>query len=83
MSKRDKALRRLASKPKDFTWQELVALMTAFSFTLVKAGGSSRKFILSETGLTLCLHEPHPSSTLKAYQVKDAIEILQRGGFLP
>ena len=83
MSKQEKALHRLASKPKDFTWQELVTLMTGLSFILEKAGGSGRKFVLPETTLTLFIHEPHPNSTLKAYQVRDAIDILERGGFFP
>ncbi|WP_184216574.1 type II toxin-antitoxin system HicA family toxin [Granulicella aggregans] len=82
MSTHKKALRRLASSPKDFTWQELVTLMTGLSFDLVKAGGSGRKFIHPITGGTLFLHQPHPANVLKAYQVRDAIELLKREGFL-
>jgi HicA toxin of bacterial toxin-antitoxin, len=83
MSKQEKALRRLASKPKDYSWQELVTLMTGLSFTLENAGGSGRKFVQTETGATLFIHAPHPDKTLKAYQIRDAIDILKRGGFLP
>ncbi len=82
MSKQEKALRRLSSKPKDFTWQELVSLMTGLSFILEKAGGSGRKFVRIETGAILFIHEPHPEKTLKAYQVRDAIDLLKREGFL-
>jgi hypothetical protein len=82
MSKQEKALRRLASKPKDYSWQELVGLMTGLSFTLEKAGGSGRKFVRAETGAILFIHEPHPDKTLKAYQVRDAVDILKREGFL-
>lgn len=83
MSKQEKALRRIASKPKDFTWQELVSLLTGLSFTLQKAGGSGRKFNDPNTGATLFIHEPHPNKVLKPYQVRDAVDILKRGGFLP
>jgi hypothetical protein len=83
MSKQEKALRRLASKPKDFTWQELVTLMTSLSFILEKAGGSGRKFVRVETGAIFFIHEPHPEKTLKGYQVKGAIDILRREGFFP
>ncbi|MBB5057567.1 hypothetical protein HDF16_002273 [Granulicella aggregans] len=56
--------------------------MTGLSFDLVKAGGSGRKFIHPITGGTLFLHQPHPANVLKAYQVRDAIELLKREGFL-
>ncbi len=78
MSRLQKALKRLASKPKDFTWQELMTLMASLSFKLEKAGGSGRKFVHPETGATLFLHEPHPDKTLKAYQVQDAIDLLRK-----
>jgi ribosomal protein L24E len=82
MSKQEKALLRLRSKPKDFTWQELMTLMTSLSFALEKAGGSGRKFVRAQTGAVLFIHEPHPDKTLKAYQVKDVLDILKREGFL-
>lgn len=82
MSKHEKALRRLASRPKDYTWSELVTLMTGLSFTLVSSGGSGRKFIGPVKGGTLFIHQPHPNKILKDYQVKDAIDILTLEGFL-
>ena len=71
-------LRRLLSKPTDFTWSELTTLMTGLSFILEKAGGSGRKFVHPETRATLFIHEPHPDKTLKAYQLKDAIDLLRK-----
>jgi predicted RNA binding protein YcfA (HicA-like mRNA interferase family) len=82
MSKQKKLLRRLASKPTDFTWSELVSLMTALGFEVEKASGSGRKFIHSQTEATLFIHEPHPAKILKAYQVRDAIQLLRSEGFL-
>ena len=82
MSKQEKALRRLASRPKDFGWEELVTLMNGLGFALENAGGSGRKFVRAQTGAILFMHEPHPDRTLKAYQVRDAIEILRRERFL-
>jgi len=34
-------------------------------------------------GAILFIHEPHPDKTLKAYRVKDAVDILKREGFFP
>jgi predicted RNA binding protein YcfA (HicA-like mRNA interferase family) len=82
VSKQEKLLRRLASKPTDFTWSELISLMTALGFEVEKASGSGRKFIHSETAVTLFIHEPHPAKVLKAYQVRDVIQLLRSEGLL-
>ncbi|MGC8551042.1 MAG: type II toxin-antitoxin system HicA family toxin [Acidobacteriaceae bacterium] len=82
MSKKEKALARLLQAPTDFTWDELQTVMLAFGFALKTAGGSGRKFIHTETGVTLFMHAPHPSKVLKAYQVREAIDLLKREGFV-
>jgi hypothetical protein len=56
--------------------------MSAFGFALRTTGGSGRKFIHGETGVTLFMHEPHPSKVLKAYQLREAIDLLKREGFV-
>ena len=76
MSRSAKALERLKSAPRDFTWSEIETVMSHFGYELRRTGGSGRKFIHPETKATLMLHEPHPGSILKAYQVKDAIKFL-------
>jgi predicted RNA binding protein YcfA (HicA-like mRNA interferase family) len=78
MSKQEKALKRLAAVPKDFTWSELVSLMKSLSYELQKAGGSGRKFVHTATKSTLFIHEPHPSKILKPYQVRDVIHHLSK-----
>ena len=82
MSKREKLLKRLASRPKDFTWAELASLMKALDYRLVPSSGSGRKFIHTVTQATMFLHEPHPAKVLKPYQVADAIDFLTKEGIL-
>lgn len=82
MAKKEKALRRLLSAPKDLTWTEVVSLMTAFPYELKTAGGSGRKFVHRQTGSTLFIHEPHPHKILKPYQVRDVIHHLRKDGYL-
>lgn len=82
MSRKEKALARLLQVPKDFAWDELHTVMAAFGFVLRTTGGSGRKFIHAERGVTLFMHEPHPSKVLKAYQVREAIDLLRREGFV-
>jgi hypothetical protein len=82
MSKHEKALERLLSKPADFTWGELKSLMETCNYQLKKTGGSGRKFIHLTSGATLFMHEPHPSKVLKAYQVREAIRFLKQEGHI-
>jgi predicted RNA binding protein YcfA (HicA-like mRNA interferase family) len=82
MAKMEKALKRLSSKPSDFEWNELKAIMQHLGFELKTTGGSGRKFIHSETRATYFIHEPHPSGILKAYQIRDAVAFLTKEGYI-
>jgi hypothetical protein len=80
MSKHEKALQRLLSRPTDFSWNELRSLMELFGYEMKVTGGSGRKFIHSATRAVHFIHEPHPSQILKSYQVRDVIRFLIREG---
>jgi len=82
MTRRQKSIDRLLSKPTDFEWSELTALMENFGYELKSSGGSGRKFIHSQTQAVLLMHEPHPGKILKAYQVREAIRFLKQEGHL-
>lgn len=78
MTRKEKLIQRLKSKPKDFTWNELVSLLTGLGFTEVKkgkTGGSRRRFVNSDN-VVITLHKPHPGNILKKYQIEQIIEIL-------
>lgn len=77
MSKLDKILTRFLSKPKDFTWNELVFLLTHLGFELYRGDGSKRKFINSK-GVRINLHEPHPENTVLVCYIKQVIETLKK-----
>lgn len=80
MSKLDKFIARIRSKPKDFTWKEATTLMSAYGYELKaggKTGGSRRAFVHTETKTVIYLHEPHPGSILKVYQLKIIMESLK------
>ena len=78
MSRAGKAIQRLLSSPKDFTWQELKTIMESFGYELKTGDGSARKFIHPVSKVTLMLHEPHPSGILKVYQVRAAVKLLKQ-----
>ncbi len=81
MSTKDKLVKRLKAKPKDFTWDELTRLMNNLSFQETsngKTGGSRRKFYHQETGLIINLHKPHPSLIIQSYLIEQIIKKLEK-----
>jgi len=76
MSRKGKLKSRLFSLPKDFTWDELVTLMSYYGFSLIKGAGSGRKFVDSQSRLLIC-HEPHPSNIVKNYVLKNAKALIE------
>jgi hypothetical protein len=83
LSKLQKAIARLLAKPADYTWEELLSLMAALGYELRTSGGSGRKFYDPVSKALFFLHEPHPGSILKAYQVRAVIQFLRREQRIP
>lgn len=82
MSKREKLVERLLSKPKDLEWAEVVSLLESMGFEIVRGKGARRKFKHKETSALIILHEPHPSKVMKTYAIEEIISTLKEGGFL-
>jgi len=85
VARRDKLIERLQQRPRDFTWDELVRLLSSLGFEPVKGGktgGSRQRFIHSSSGVVISLHRPHPHKELKRYQLDQILETLQAEGFL-
>ncbi|CAN5860267.1 hypothetical protein BH24BAC1_BH24BAC1_41590 [soil metagenome] len=79
MSKIDKLIERLCTKPRDFTWEELLKILKARGFEEKppgKTGGSRRRFVNPKTLQIITLHKPHPGNILKEYVLKTVIEEL-------
>jgi hypothetical protein len=79
MSKKEKLIEKLLSRPTNFTWNETVRLMGQCNFELVKNSGSRRVF-KHKSGLKIFLHEPHPKNTLLDYAMEMLIEGLTSVG---
>lgn len=82
MSRKDKLIEKLKSRPKGFTWDEATTLMSACNFKLMNArgGGSGRMFVHQVTRQKVRLHEPHPQKTLLPYMLSELIEALVCAG---
>ena len=84
MGKKDKLIRRLKSKPKDFTFDEAETLLNYLSYSRFDKGrtSGSRVVFKSENRAPIMLHKPHPRKELLEYQVKQLIETLEQEGLM-
>ena len=84
MSRRDKLIARLRSRPKDLTWDELVRLLETLGYVEAKTGktGGSRRRFLHPTAPVIALHKPHPGNIVKMYVVDDVLGVLTEEGLV-
>jgi hypothetical protein len=84
VSRKEKMKARLLSRPSDFAFEELAALLGLLGYSLAgssKTGGSRVAFTDGE-GDYIRLHKPHPRNVLKQYQIDDIIAALSERGLL-
>jgi len=79
MGVKEKLIKRLKSKPKDFTYDEMITALKSLGFIIVKTGktGGSR-VKLKRGNIPIYLHKPHPRNELLEYQMKNILEILEQ-----
>lgn len=79
--KKEKLIKRLKEKPKDFTYEEMRTLLGYFGFSEKQSGsGSGVKFINQELNMVINFHKPNPNSQLKTYVLSQVIKNLRRRG---
>jgi len=84
MSKKEKLIKRLKSRPKDFSYNELVTLLGHLGFgedTGGKTSGSAVKFV-NDKGYVIYIHRPHPGNILKEYHIRNVLKELKEEGLL-
>ncbi len=84
MGQKEKLIERLKSKPKDFTFDDAETLLKYLNYARSNKGrtsGSRVMFTSSEHG-SILLHKPHPQKELKAYQIRQLVEILEQEGLI-
>lgn len=84
MGQKEKLIKKLKAKPKDFTFDEAETLLGFFGYSIYNKGrtSGSRVMFVSPMYPPLMLHKPHPQKELKAYQVKQLLEVLIQEGLL-
>ena len=85
MSKIEKAIARLKSIPRDYTYSEAKYLLGQLGFVESNKGktsGSRVKFYRASDGRIILLHKPHPSEIMSVASVRDLAEYLEGIGEL-
>ena len=79
MSKKEKLIERLKTRPKDFTFDEVETLLRYFGYRRSDKGrtSGSRVMFVSDVFPPVLLHKPHPGRVLLDYQMKQLIDILK------
>ena len=80
MSKKEKIIKRLKSKPRDFTYDEAKQVLNIFGFIEYNKGKTSGSKVLFKNELKnidIELHKPHPNNILKHYQINQIIKKLK------
>ena len=78
MSKFEKAVLRLQSKPKDYRYHDLEYLLKQLGFIEVKTGktsGSRTSFL--KDNISIKVHKPHPKPIIKSYVIDQLIDVLE------
>jgi len=79
MSKLEKLLERLKTKPKDFTYDEAKNILNKLGFYENNKGktSGSRVAFINNKNVKIDLHKPHPGKILKNYQINKLLEKLK------
>ena len=83
MGKKEKLIKRLKSKPRDFTFDEAHSLLISLGMIRSNKGrtsGSKVEYVLGD--ISLLMHRPHPRKELYMYQIIDLLNDLKDGGLI-
>ena len=84
MTRKDKLVIRLKSRPRDSTWDESVRLLSSIRYKEArggKTGGSRRRFVHPQAP-AIALHKPHPGNIVKMYVIDEVTNLLVDEGLI-
>lgn len=77
MSKKEKLVKRLLSRPKDFPFEEMKTLLAYLGYELrQESGGSGVKFSKENSNEVINFHKPHPDGILKKYILDQVLDMI-------
>ena len=84
MGQKEKLINRLKSRPKDFTFDEVEALLGYLDYKRSDKGrtSGSRVMFVNDNHPPIMMHKPHPRKELLDYQVKQLLAMLKQEGLI-
>ena len=84
MGQKEKLIRRLKSRPRDFTFDEAETLLNYLSFQKSDKGrtSGSRVMFTSPYYGSILMHKPHPGNELRDYQLRQLIAKREEEGLI-
>lgn len=85
MGTREKLIERFKKLPKDFTFEEVIRLLSALGFEVDNKGktsGSRIRFYNSADENFINIHKPHPKSIMKEATMKDLYNRLKDDNYI-
>ena len=85
MNKKEKLIKRFRTLPRDFTFEEVVALFQGYGFSLENKGstsGSRIRFYNEGDQNAYIMHKPHPSNIIKGYLMRDILNYLIKNDYI-
>lgn len=83
MSKKQKLIDRLKTRPRRFNYNEAESLLLSLGFAKSNKGKTSgSKVVFIRGSAHIELHKPHPQKELKKYQITQLLSDLEKGGFI-
>lgn len=81
MSRIEKLIERLKTKPKDLTYEETEKILNSLGFFEYNKGRTSGSRVeFKKNNKKIQIHKPHPGNILKPYQVKIILNKLKELG---
>ena len=77
MTKAEKLINRFLTRPKDFTYNELLRFLNSLGYKEQQGSGSRIVFSNESIKHNIKLHKPHPGNILKRYQIDLIIQELK------
>jgi len=79
MSTKDKLIERFKSLPSDFTFDELIRLLSFYGYKLENKGQTSGSRVIFMKGNdSIMIHRPHPSRIVKKKALKYIKDIIKK-----
>ena len=85
VSRFENEIKRLKSKPKDYTYEEIKGLLNKlgfFEYNKGKTSGSRVVFINKDKNKKIEFHRPHPNNLLKMYIINNILNDLEEWGMI-